>query len=74
PRRRSSGEYEHVHQVGPRRVASGSWGSLVREHHEQDRQLAAKVRSQDSSLRSLRADVSTLRRRLRTQAETLAKQ
>ncbi|CAM9350410.1 unnamed protein product [Ectocarpus sp. 6 AP-2014] len=74
PRRRSSGEYEHVHQVGPRRVGSGSWGGLAREHHEQDRQLAAKVRSQDSSLRSLRADVSTLRRRLRTQAETLAKQ
>ncbi|CAM9342621.1 unnamed protein product, partial [Ectocarpus sp. 13 AM-2016] len=74
PRRISSGEYEHVHQVGPRRVGSGSWGGLAREHHEQDRQLAAKVRSQDSSLRSLRADVSTLRRRLRTQAETLAKQ
>lgn len=61
-------------KVGPRRVGSGSWGGLAREHHEQDRQLAAKVRSQDSSLRSLRADVSTLRRRLRTQAETLAKQ
>ncbi|CAM9304011.1 unnamed protein product [Ectocarpus sp. 4 AP-2014] len=74
PRRRSSGEYEHVHQVGPRRVGSGSWGGLAREHHEQDQQLAAKVRSQDSSLRSLRADVSTLRRRLRTQAEALAKQ
>ncbi|CAB1121433.1 unnamed protein product [Ectocarpus sp. CCAP 1310/34] len=74
PRRRSSGEYEHVDQVGPRRVGNGSWGGLAREHHEHDRQLAAKVRSQDSSLRSLRADVSTLRRRLRTQAETLVKQ
>ncbi|CAN0049782.1 unnamed protein product, partial [Ectocarpus fasciculatus] len=61
-------------QVPPRRVGSGSWGGLAREHHEQERQLAAKVRSQDSSLRSLRADVSTLRRRLRNQAETLAKQ
>ncbi len=44
------------------------------EAREQQQQLTAKIRSQDSSLRSLRADVTTLRRRLRTQAETLSKQ
>lgn len=49
----------------------GGFGSEARE---QQQQLTAKIRSQDSSLRSLRADVTTMRRRLRTQAETLSKQ
>ena len=34
----------------------------------------AKVGAQDSSMRLLRADVTTLRKRLRTQGEVLSKQ
>lgn len=36
--------------------------------------LEAKVRSQESWIRSLRADVTMLRQRLRVQAETLGQQ
>lgn len=66
----------HSTQQGPWRGSGGaaSTGGFGREDRIQQQQLTAKVRSQDSSLRSLRADVTTLRRRLRTQAETLAKQ
>lgn len=65
----------HSTQQGPWRGSGGtSTGGFGREDRLQQQQLTAKVRSQDSSLRSLRADVTTLRRRLRTQAETLAKQ
>lgn len=45
-----------------------------REQRERYHQFAAKVRSQDSLLRSLRADVTTMRRRLRTQGEVLSRQ
>lgn len=52
----------------------GGNGGFELEQREQQNELAAKVRSQDLSLRSLRADVTTLRRILNTQAETMAKQ
>ncbi|CAM9098955.1 unnamed protein product [Scytosiphon promiscuus] len=61
-RRRSTGE-----AADPSRGNSGTIDALGREHREQ--QLAARVRSQDSSLGLLRADVTTLRRQLRKQRE-----
>lgn len=58
-------------------LASGGYvvgGMEKREQKARHQQLADKVRSQELSLRALRSDVTNLRRRLRTQAESLAKQ
>eukprot|EP00752_Nemacystus_decipiens_P001265 g1262.t1 len=74
PRRRSTGEDDRGQPPDPWRGSGGGGGGFLREQRDQQQQLTAKLRSQDSSLRSLRADVTTLRRRLRTQAETLAQQ
>lgn len=49
-------------------------GGFGPKKREQESLLVAKVGAQDSSMRLLRADVTTLRRRLRAQGEVLAKQ
>lgn len=62
-------------QPNPWTSARGSGrGCFEPKQREQERLLVAKVGAQDSSMRLLRADVTTLRRRLRTQGEVLAKQ
>ncbi|CAN0287241.1 unnamed protein product, partial [Pylaiella littoralis] len=72
PRRKSTGDGACGQVGGHGGTSTGGFGR--EDRLQQQQQLTAKVRSQDSSLRSLRADVTTLRRRLRTQAETLARQ
>ncbi|CAN0164362.1 unnamed protein product, partial [Hapterophycus canaliculatus] len=68
PQRKSAGEDAtwKVSQTADR-DSGGSSSSFGREHREQ--QLAARLRSQDSLLRSSRADVTMLRRQLRKQRE-----
>lgn len=62
-------------QPNPWCSARGNGGGCFEpKQREQERQLVAKVGAQDSSMRLLRADVTTLRKRLRRQGEVLAKQ
>ena len=62
-------------QPNPWSSAGGKGGGCFEpKQREQERQLGAKVGAQDSSMRLLRADVTTLRKRLRRQGEILAKQ
>lgn len=62
-------------QPNPWSSARGNGGgSFEPKQREQERLLVAKVGAQDSSMRLLRADVTTLRKRLRTQGEVLSKQ
>eukprot|EP00903_Cladosiphon_okamuranus_P007268 g7046.t1 len=73
-RRRSTGDDSRGQPLDPWRGSGGSVCGFGREQRDQQQQLTAKIRSQDSSLRALRADVTTLRKRMTKQAETLAQQ